>query len=136
MTGPSAGDADRLAAFLNRYHLGGEALSAAELRAAAARISAQAPRTTDELIVQGHVGLTVVHGDVETEQDAAALRELRRWVDRHPGAVARTDATNDTTSWWCTPPDADAHAAALQALAQEHNPGWWQIRRSPAGGPT
>jgi hypothetical protein len=70
-----------------------------------------------ELEERGHRYLTILHGDIETAEQEAAVHELSAWATRHPSAVARTIGTNDRTTWLFTPPNADANRAALQALA-------------------
>jgi hypothetical protein len=121
---------DRLAEFLSRYRLAGEPLTAPAARAAADRVLELTDLSDAELAVRGYRHLTVVHGDVESAADEAAVRAVRSWPDRHPGAVRQTRGTNDTTTWLLAPPDADGRLAALEAVAQEHNPGWWTIRRA------
>jgi hypothetical protein len=122
--------ADELAGFLSRFRVAGRPLTAEETQTAAARIHAEASLTAEQLHAAGYRHLTVVHGDLESTTDEAAVQQLRTWGDRHPGAVRRTTGTNDTTSWLLAPPHAEHHLAALEAVAHEHNPGWWQIRRA------
>ncbi len=124
-------DPDKLAEFLTRYRVGGEQLTPQEARAAADRLAEVANLSEAEATARGYRYLTVAHGDVETAEDDAALQRLRGWADRHPGAVAASRGTNDTTTWLLAPPHAEQHRAALEAIAAEHNPGWWRIRRSP-----
>ena len=121
---------DRLADFLSRYRIGGEPMTTGEARAAAQRMLGLADLDEAELTAHGFRQLTVVHGAVETAEQEAAVHQLWSWGDRHPGAVTRTVGTNDTTTWLLAPPDAERHLAALEAVAQEHNPGWWTIRRA------
>jgi hypothetical protein len=110
-------DPDQIAEFLSRYRVGGDLLSAQEVRAAADRIRELTNLSDAELTARGYRHLTVAHGDIETAEDDAAVHQLRSWADRHAGAVARTRGTNDTTTWLLTPPDADTHLAALEAVA-------------------
>jgi hypothetical protein len=125
---PGGVDRDRLAAFLTRYQIGGQSITDDEARAAADRMLALSTLSYAELAERGYRWLTVVHGDPDTDEADAARRELSRWADRHPGAIVTTVGSNDTTSWLFAPPNVEAHRAALQALAEEHNPGWWIIR--------
>lgn len=119
-----------LADLLSRYRIDGQPMSSTAAQAAADRILADTRLTADELNARGYRHLTVVHGDVETAEDQAAMQQLWSWGDRHPGAVQSTTATNDTTTWLLAPPHAEANLASLEAVAQEHNPGWWTIRRA------
>ena len=122
-------DRDRLAEILSRYHVPGQPpLSIVEARAAAADVLELGGLSTDELGARGYRWLTVVHGDLDTTEAAAAWQQLSSWGDRHPGAVRQTRGTNDTTSWLLAPPNAAANLAALDAVAREHNPGWWKIQ--------
>ncbi|MEU7802566.1 hypothetical protein AB0B10_25230 [Micromonospora arborensis] len=130
---PSAGaqnERKALADLLSRYRIGGQPISSTDAQAAADRILAVSRLSAAELNALGYRHLTVVHGDVETPEDQAAMRQLWSWGDRHPGAVQSTTATNDTTTWLLSPPHAEANLASLEAVAQEHNPGWWRIRRA------
>jgi len=122
---------DQLAEFLSRYRIGGQQVTAEEARAAADRILTETNLPAAELAARGCRQLTVVHGDLDSAEAEAAVRQLWSWGDRHPGAISRTTGTNDTTSWLFAPPDAEAHLAALEAVAREHNPGWWKIHRAP-----
>jgi hypothetical protein len=125
------GDRDRLAEFLIRYHVPGQPpLSFDEARAAADQMRELTGLTEADLAERGYRHLTVVHGDLDTPEAEAARRHLSIWGDRHPGAIRQTRGTNDTTTWLLAPPHADANLAALEAVAHEHNPGWWKIRRA------
>jgi hypothetical protein len=130
MSSPIPSDRDRIAEALSRYRIAGEPLSAEDAYAAADRMLELRSLDEAELAARGYRYLTVVHGDVETAEDEVALRVLQTWVDRHPGVVAQTRGTNDQTTWLLAPPAADTYLAALQAVAEEHNPGWWRIRRT------
>jgi hypothetical protein len=121
-------DRDRLAEFLSRYRIDGRPLSAEEARATADQMLELTNLSEAELAGRGYRWLTVVHGDLDTPEAEAAWRQLSRWGDRHPGAIRQTWSTNDTTAWLLGPPDAEDNLAALAALAQEHDPGWWKIR--------
>jgi len=126
-----AGDRDRLAEFLTRYRIPGQPpLTAAEARAAADQMLEPAGLPDADLAARAYRWLTVVHGDLDTAEAEAAWRQLSSWGDRHPGAIAQTRGTNDTTTWLLAPPEAATNLAALEAVAQEHNPGWWKIRRA------
>jgi hypothetical protein len=122
---PGGVDRDRLAEFLTRYRVAGQPVTDDEARAAADRMVALSTLSCTELAERGDRWLTVVHGDPDTDEADAARRELSRWADRHPAAIVTTIGSNDTTSWLFAPPDVEAPRAALQALAEEHNPGWW-----------
>jgi len=123
-------DRDRLAEFLSRCQINGQPLSAGEARAAADRMLELTDLTDAELTDRGYRHLTVVHGDIDSAEAEAAVRELWTWGDRHPGAIRQTRGTNDTTTWLFAPPDADNNLAALEAVAHEHNPGCWRIKRA------
>lgn len=114
--------------FLAAAEIGGEPLGKDDRRAILEQLQRLQAMTAAQLAEQGYRQLTLVHGDLESAEDIAALRELSRWCDRHPGAVVRTSGTNDTLTWLFAPPDADEHLTALHALVTEHNPGWWRTR--------
>ena len=134
MTQPTAGDAsrhdNRLAEFLSRYRFAGAALSRSQAHAAADRISGLARAGDAELSARGYQLLTIAHGDPETREEQDALRQVHAWGEQHPGAMAGTRGGNDSTTWILTGADAAGHLAALQAIAQEHNLGWWRIRQA------
>jgi hypothetical protein len=121
---------DQLAAFLTRCHIAGEAMDATSAAVLAGQILAVNNLTEAELAAQGYLHLTVEHGDIESADEAAAVRHLWTWSDRHPGAIRQSRGTNDTTTWLFPPPHAAANRDAMQAVAHEHNPGFWNIRRS------
>lgn len=128
----SPGDRDRLTDFLSRYSIPGHGpITPDEARAAADHILELDGLTPDDLQARGYRHLTVVHGDIENPDDEAAQRHLRDWVNRHPAAIRMTRGTGDTTTWLFNPPDADTHVDQLAAIAHEHNPGCWRIRRAP-----
>jgi hypothetical protein len=124
-------DRDRLADFLTRYHVPGRPpLSIEDARASADQILELDSLSERQLAERGYRWLTVVHGDLDTPEADAAWRHVSSWGDRHPGAIRQTRGTNDTTSWLLAPPNAEANRSALDAVAREHNPGWWKIRRA------
>ena len=123
-------DRDRLADFLTRYHVPGQTpLSTQEARAAADQMLELTNLSDDVLAERGYRWLTVVHGDLDSPDAEAAWRQLSSWGDRHPDAIRQSRSTNDTTSWLLAPPNVDSNLDVLEAIAKEHDPGWWKIRR-------
>ncbi|MHA4947584.1 hypothetical protein ACX27O_09695 [Micromonospora sp. SD19] len=123
------GDRDQLAEFLSRYLVNGQPISGPAARGAADRI-AETRLPAYELATRGYRHLTVVHSDPETAEDEAAMCQLPGWGNRHPGAIRSTIGTNDTAAFLLAPPHADDHLAAIEAVAQGFDPGWWTIRRA------
>jgi hypothetical protein len=122
-------DRDDLAGFLSRFHVGGRPLTEQEIAAAVDRITGLTSLGEAELLAHGFRFLTVVHGPVDSDQQQTAVGALRAWTDRNLAAVARVAGTGDSTTWTFTPAGADDRAAQLEAVAREHDPGWWEIRR-------
>jgi hypothetical protein len=91
-------------------------------------VSEQRRLITDaEAAAAGIRTLTVVHGDLETHDDAERFEALHRAFHEHAGDVGRTQGGNDYTTFVVGPPGAEQAIAALTDVAQRLNPGWWEI---------
>lgn len=98
-------------------------LSAADLEAMLAHnVAAERDR--------GWAHVTLIHGDVETVDEADRLEQLRRFAGALDGLVA-TRGGNDYTTWIFRGP----HALALQAAMLGRIAGfaltWWQWSTDP-----
>lgn len=84
----------------------------------------------EALTAAGWRCLSIAHGDPERQEDLDALEQLARTFWAQPTSGPRQIAGgNDYTTYRAGPPaeDADRVIAAVQAVAEERNPGWWRI---------
>lgn len=78
-------------------------------------------------------GLTIVTGDIETQDEADLLNELgqRFWTATLDNKLTHrsTHGTNDTISYFAEGEPAADHLATLQLIAAERAPRWWRVGR-------
>lgn len=79
---------------------------------------------------RGWAHVTLIHGDVETADEADRLELLRRFAGDTGGLVA-TRGGNDYTTWIFRGPQALALQAAMIGRVAGLALGWWQWSTDP-----
>jgi hypothetical protein len=94
----------------------------------------QAARAREaEQVAEGWRFLSIVHGDLERQEDVDALSQLAEtfWGQVTDGR-RQIRGGNDYTTYCAGPPadQADRVITAVEAVASEFNPGWWRVTRT------
>ncbi|GAB4973416.1 MULTISPECIES: hypothetical protein [Mycobacterium] len=86
-----------------------------------------------EDLAAGMRHLSVVTGDLESEDDVRRLEQLTTaaWRGRDGARLTRSGGGNDYVTFYVDGPTADRFVEDLARLAETLNPGWWRIIDSP-----
>jgi hypothetical protein len=70
--------------------------------------------------------LAVAHGDLERREHVEAVQYIGRVARLHP-SYQGVQGGGDYTVYKFLGPAADQAVSNTQAVAEEHNPGWWKV---------